>query len=97
MLNLTDAEIKEVGANRFYKSNIVAIIILFAVLTLSVLVVLFGCGVYNKIRCLQKNFINSIKSLFILFRRFYNSLKLYARGIICVNQLYLKSAVLLWV
>jgi magnesium-transporting ATPase (P-type) len=38
MLNLTDAEIKEVGANRFYKSNIVAIIILFVVLTLSVIV-----------------------------------------------------------
>ena len=38
MLNLTNSEIKEVGTNRFYKSNIVALIILFVVLVLSFIV-----------------------------------------------------------
>ena len=38
MLNLTNSEIKEIGANRFYKSNIVAMVIIFAVLVLSFVV-----------------------------------------------------------
>jgi magnesium-transporting ATPase (P-type) len=38
MLNLTNSEIKEVGTNRFYMSNIVTIIILFVVLILSFIV-----------------------------------------------------------
>lgn len=49
--------------------------------------VLFGCGVYNKLTIFYKNSIKALKSLFILFHRFYNSLNLYARGIVWQNYL----------
>jgi hypothetical protein len=42
------------------------------------IMVLFGCGVYRQ---LQKYFIKTLKSLFIPFCGFYNSLNLWLRGV----------------
>lgn len=67
-----------------YKALEISTIMIPIYLILAIIMVLFGCGVFNRLTIFYKNSIKLLKSLFISFQRFYNSLNLYARGIVCL-------------